>query len=43
MLPYQKSIKKEFGIEGGKLQLKTKREEHKAKEASNREAEIAMQ
>ena len=43
MLLYQKSIKKGFGIEEKKLNLKMKREEHKAKEASNHEAEIAMQ
>ena len=39
----QHVVKKGFGIEGKKLKLKTKREECRAKEALNCEAEIAMQ
>ena len=35
--------KKRIGNEGQKLDLKTKREEHNAKEASNHEVEIEMQ
>ena len=35
--------KKRIGNKGEKLDLKTKREEHKVKEASNHKAEIEMQ
>ena len=38
-----KARKKRIGNKGGKLDLKTKREECKVKEASNHEAEIEMQ
>ena len=43
MLQDQKSAKERIGNKGEKLELKTKREECKTKEAYNCEAEIEMQ